>query len=81
MSRVSQLDYRLPQDVSDRAQQAYTYPDDVIRLPFQSISDAQAAKIVLHDYENASNYRYQNHDWRWVIADTLFTGWKPTGYL
>lgn len=80
MSRVSHLDYQLPSDVQNRQQEAYQYPDDVIRLPFQSLSDAQASKIVLHDYENASNYRYQNHDWRWVIADTLFTGWKPTRY-
>lgn len=56
------------------------YPSDDIRLPFQSLSDDQAARIVRHDYENAANYRYQNHDWRWVIADTLFTGWKPTRY-
>lgn len=77
---ISAYDYSLPHEVQQRQQQAYEYPDNVIRLPFQSLSDAQASKIVLHDYENFSNYRYQNHDWRWVIADTLFTGWKPTRY-
>ena len=80
MSRVSTLDWQLPVEVQNRQQEAYKYPDDIIRLPFQSISDAQASKIVLHDYENASNYRAQNHDWRWVIADTLFTGWRPARY-
>ncbi len=81
MSRpLSMTDYSLPREYQDQASRALEYPDNVIRLPFQSISDDQAAKIVAHDYDNAANYRYQNHDWRWVIADTLFTGWKPTRY-
>ena len=81
MSTVLRLsDYDIPQKYQRQEQEALQYPDDTIRLPFQSLSDAQASRIVLHDYENAANYRYQNHDWRWVIADTLFTGWKPARY-
>lgn len=53
---------------------------DDVSLPFESLSDSQAGRIVRHSYEMAANYRYQNHDWRWTIADTLYTGFKPVRY-
>lgn len=70
----------MPRKYEKMEEASAKYPSNEIRLPFQSISNDQASRIVRHDYENASNYRYQNHDWRWVIADALFTGWKPTRY-
>lgn len=76
-SRASAYSINLPPQYQRQSEASSYYPDDLdIRLPFESISDSQAVKIVRHDFENAANYRYQNHDWRWVIADALYTGWK-----
>jgi len=45
-------------------------------MPFEQLSNDQALKIVRADFDSAANYRNQNHDWRWLIADALYTGWK-----
>lgn len=71
----------LPPQYQRQYENAVQWPDPTqVRMPFESISDNQAVRIVRHDYETAANYRYQNHDWRWVIADSLYTGWKTAKY-
>lgn len=75
--RQSPWSVNLPPQYQRQMEQATQYPDmSDLRMPNEAISDNQAVKIVRHDFENAANYRYQNHDWRWTIADTLYTGWK-----
>lgn len=67
----------LPPQYRKAMEDSLPYPDELDLTPgFLSMSDLQASRIVRHDFDNAANYRYQNHDWRWTIADTLYTGWK-----
>lgn len=76
-NRQSPWSINLPPQYQRQMEAASQYPDMAdLRMPNESISDQQMVKIIRHDFENAANYRYQNHDWRWTIADTLYTGWK-----
>lgn len=71
----------LPPQYLKQAETSSHWPtNDDFRMPFEALSDDAAARIIRHDYEIAANYRYQNHDWRWTIADTLYTGWKQTKF-
>jgi hypothetical protein len=79
--RTSIYSINLPPQYRHQEQQSYQYPDvRDMRMPFEALSDDQAIKIIRADYETAMNYRYQNHDWRWVIADALYTGWKQSRF-
>lgn len=65
----------------ERAQQKVNDPvESRIYRPFESWSDDHAAKVVRADFSTASNYREQNHDYRWVKADALYAGYKKVKY-
>lgn len=51
-----------------------------IILTDEQWSNSFALNVVVEDYYRASNYRFQNHDWRWGNADELYLGWVPPRY-
>lgn len=48
--------------------------------PSRDWSDTHALSVVVEDYDLASQYRFQNHDWRWQSADQLYCGWVSPRY-
>jgi hypothetical protein len=60
----------------------YTDSDEIAEpkrliMPDDDWSAEHAKSVVLGDFDRASNYRHQNHDWRWQRADRRYLGVVP----
>ena len=67
------MDGKAYEGLSDRQRSRIIMPDELW-------TDDFAKKVVVEDYSRASNYRFQNHDWRWNNADELYLGFTPQKY-
>lgn len=51
-----------------------------VHRPFDKWSDDFAAKVVRQDFDTSSQFRQNNHDFRWIKADGLYAGYKKQKY-
>lgn len=80
-SAIMDRPVNLPPQYQKQYEAAARFPDESeILQSHEPMSNDQAVSIVRHDFEAASQYRTQNHDWRWDIADALYTGWKQAKF-